>query len=66
VLEAAGEGDTVVEDVVVEVDPGAVSVAVVRFSQAESSAAAARTDSAAMWVRCAFTKVSSRHSIAGG
>ncbi len=65
-LEAAAVGETVVDDVVDEVAPGAVSVTVVLFSQADRSAAAARTDKAAKWVRCAFTKVSSRQSIAGG
>ena len=38
------------------VDPGAVSVVVVCFSHATRSAAAARTDRAASWVRCAFTR----------
>jgi phenylpyruvate tautomerase PptA (4-oxalocrotonate tautomerase family) len=65
-LEAAGDGETVVDVVVDEVAPGAVSVTVVFFSQADRSAAAARTERAASWVRCAFTKVSSRQSIVGG
>jgi len=65
-LEAAAVGETVVDEVVVAVDPGAVSVTVVRFSHADKSAAAAMTDRAASWVRCAFTKISSRHSIGGG
>jgi hypothetical protein len=46
-LDAAVEGATVVVDEVVAVLPGTVSVVVVLFSQALSSAAAASTDRAA-------------------
>jgi hypothetical protein len=53
-FDAAGDGATVVVEVVVVDDPADVSVAVVFFSQATSNVAAAITVSAAMWVLLAF------------
>jgi len=53
-FDAAVDGATVVVVEVVAVLPAGVSVVVVRFSQATSSAAAAMTERAAAWVLVAF------------